>query len=77
MTREHDAAFIAGGTSGLGLELATSLRTKNNFEVYVTGRKKPEDRQLRFVYFDIDSHTDQLPHRIDEITSSLPQQMDI
>lgn len=79
MTREYEygTALIVGGTSGLGLELAILLHTKNEFEVYVTGRKEPESGQLRFVYFDIDSHTDQLPHRIDEITSSLPQQIDL
>lgn len=79
MTREHEhnTALIAGGTSGLGLELATLLRTKNNFEVYATGRKKPESQQLKFVCLDIDPHTDQLPNRIDKIISDLPQQIDL
>lgn len=79
MTQEHEqgTALIVGGTSGLGLELATLLRTKNNLEVYVTGRKEPEDRQLRFVFFDIDPYTDQLPYIIDKIISDLPQQIDL
>lgn len=77
MTREHNISLIVGGSSGLGLELATLLHTKNNFEVYITGRKEPEDRQLRFVYLDIDQYTDQLPHRIDEIISDLPKRIDL
>lgn len=34
--RKYDTALIAGGTSGLGLELATLLHTKNN-RVLVAG----------------------------------------
>lgn len=74
---EHNTALIAGGTSGLGLELATLLRAKNNFEVYVTGRRKPADQQFRFIYLDIDPDTNQLLHRIDRVLSDLPPQIDL
>lgn len=74
---EHSTILIAGGTSGLGLELATLLHTKNNFEVYVTGRIVPKNPQLNFIYFNIDSETDRLPHRIDTVLSNLSRQIDL
>lgn len=78
MSVEHEnIALIAGGTSGLGLEMARLLRSENNFKVYVTGRREPVDKQLSFVYFNIDSQTDQLPRRIDKVLSGLPEQIDL
>lgn len=74
---EHNLALIVGGTSGLGLELATLLSTRNNFEVYVTGRKDPDRQRIRFVYLDIDSHTGNLSYKIDRILSDLPQTIDL
>lgn len=78
MTREHEhnTALIVGGTSGLGLELATLLCTSNNHEVYVTGRKEPENHQLKFIYLDVD-HTDRFHNKIDKIISDSPQQIDL
>lgn len=75
--REQNTALIVGGTSGLGAELATLLKSENNFKVYVTGRKKPQDQQLNFIHFDIDADTEQLPYLIHEVLSQLPQQIDL
>lgn len=79
MTGEHEQniALIVGGTSGLGLELANLLRSENNFEIYVTGRNEPQYQQLNFIHFNIDSQTDQLPHRTDKVLSNLPWQIDL
>lgn len=78
MSAEHEnIALIAGGTSGLGLEMARLLQSENNFKVYVTGRREPVDKQLSFVYFNIDSQTDRLPRSIDRVLSDLPEQIDL
>lgn len=74
---DHNTALIVGGTSGLGLEIATLLHTQNNFEVYVTGRKKPEDQRLRFVRFNINPSVDHLLQSIDDIIPNLPQQINL
>ncbi len=68
-----NTTLIIGGTSGLGLALATLLNTKKNFEIYITGRKKPDDQQMKFIYLDIDQYSDQLPATIDNVISCLPR----
>ncbi|MBI2329988.1 SDR family NAD(P)-dependent oxidoreductase [Candidatus Daviesbacteria bacterium] len=71
--RESGTALVIGGTSGLGLELATLLHSKNNFGVYVTGREKPENEQIKFIHLNIGPDTNLLPSRINNIISDLPQ----
>ena len=72
----QNTTLIFGGTSGLGLELANLLTRKDN-SVYVTGRKKPKDQSLKFVYLDIDQYTDQLAKKIDEALSNVPRCLDL
>lgn len=44
-------ALIIGGSSGLGLELAKQLQSK--YQVFITGRKDPQVKDLSFINFDI------------------------
>lgn len=75
--RLQETALICGGSSGLGLELALLLKSEKSYEVYITGRKEPENRPFNFIYLDIDAQTDQLPQKIDEVLSGLPGQIDL
>ena len=62
--------LIVGGTSGLGLSLASLLLTDDG-DVCVTGRTDPIRDSIRFYALDID--TDTLAINLDTLLSSLPK----
>lgn len=57
-------ALIIGGTSGLGLEIAKSLRSVDT-EVYVTGRRKLNEANLHYIEFNLGAPD--LPKRIETL----------
>ena len=63
-------ALVIGGTSGLGLELA-SLFSKDDYNVFVTGRHNPQRSELHFVKLELDSDT--LGESLDSLIFRLPQ----
>ena len=62
--------LIIGGTSGLGLSLA-SLFTTCNHNVYATGRTHPNQDGINFILLDLDTAT--LATDLDTLLSSLPR----
>ena len=54
-------AVVIGGTSGLGLEIAKIL--KSSYEVVITGRKNPDEKELIFYPFDLDAPLEKLVDR--------------
>lgn len=63
-------AFIVGGTSGLGLELALKLASSHS--VIVTGRRDPKNSQVTFQYLDLSSISSLL-NDLDHLLTSLPK----
>jgi NAD(P)-dependent dehydrogenase (short-subunit alcohol dehydrogenase family) len=64
MGQHNRRALIVGGSSGLGLELAQLLTSSYN--VTVTGRRNPENKNLDFCGFDL-SDTKNLTKSIDRL----------
>lgn len=64
--------LIVGGTSGLGLKLAEMYAILGH-TVFVTGRKNPQQTNLKFVSFSIEANSEKLIEEIDQLISSLPQ----
>lgn len=63
------SCLIIGGTSGLGLSIANTL--KDTHTVYVTGRRDFQDDSLYFIPLDL-SHRDGLTERIAQAIDELP-----
>ena len=63
--------LIIGGTSGLGLELAERY-AKLGHRVVITGRTDPKKENLKFVAFDVGTHTDELKDRIEKLITEAP-----
>lgn len=61
--------LVVGGTSGLGLSLASLLATQL-CDVHVTGRTNPEKSDLRFHELELD--TERLTQNLDKLVASLP-----
>lgn len=62
-------ALIIGGTSGLGLKIALIL--SNDHQVFVTGRKDPENGQLQFRSLELSG--DVLGEKMDRLLAELPE----
>lgn len=62
--------LIVGGSSGLGLELARSF--KKNHSVIVTGRRDPEEEQVRFVSLELSA-----PQKLGEDLSTLVKDLPV
>ncbi|NIM46537.1 MAG: SDR family NAD(P)-dependent oxidoreductase [Candidatus Aenigmarchaeota archaeon] len=63
-------ALVIGGTSGLGLELAKLLLLKE-YDVFITGRKKPKLKNVNFINIDLCSKN--LASKIGNLIDSLPK----
>ena len=62
-------ALVIGGTSGLGLELA-SLLSKQDYKVFVTGRHDPHHSELHFFKLELDCET--LGDKLNSLIFRLP-----
>lgn len=62
--------LIVGGSSGLGLSLACSL--KDQYTVYVTGRRDFNESNINYVQLDMSSSQD-LSQRIHQVVKQLPE----
>lgn len=63
--------LIVGGSSGLGLELATHYANAGH-AVTITGRKDPQRADLRFLSFPIESDGTHLSARVEALAAQLP-----
>ncbi len=70
MQENHKNALIIGGSSGLGLELATTLPAK--YHTIVTGRHDPKNEKVDFRVLDLNTR-DQLAGTLDEFVANLPR----
>ncbi len=64
--------LIVGGTSGLGLELATMYAILGH-TVFVTGRKNPQQANINFIPFNIEACSKRLIEETNQLISKLPK----
>jgi NAD(P)-dependent dehydrogenase (short-subunit alcohol dehydrogenase family) len=69
--KPQKTVLIIGGTSGLGLAFARTLRA-NGSMVFVTGRENPTQKDLNFLDLDVGDDVGKLTADLDRIVDAVP-----
>lgn len=71
MAENKPNALIVGGSSGLGIEVA-DLLGRDNYHVYITGRRKPKKENFSFLFLNLNV-TLSLEWNLDKLMAHVPR----